>query len=300
VSVEFHTATCGFSIRPATLVDAKAVRMLLPDFRDTAVKFVAVDGQHGLVIGAAAAAGAFRRQPLAGPGIGLHVIEPCRRCGVGTALLQYVERAVLAAGATALYSAQRVALGSDEMQHWRRLGFVPCTSVEEHVLPLAQFEPQLGPLVERLRARGRIPADAQIIPLYKASHADVLQLHLDYMGGDRGDLNRKLRGTGSGAFHPRYSRVLVVGNKTRGCILAHRADKDTAIVDADIVDAGLRGGWANVWLKLEATRGALRLGIKQFRFTTFDHYTDTRSIAAKLGGVTTRTTVLMMRPINQP
>jgi hypothetical protein len=89
----------------------------------------------------------------------------------------------------------------------------------------------------------------------------------------------------------------LVGNKAKGCILAHRADKETAVVDADIVDPGLRGGWANVWLKLEATRGALRLGIKQFRFSTFDHYQDTRSFATKLGGATTRTTVLMMRPL---
>jgi hypothetical protein len=183
------------------------------------------------------------------------------------------------------------------MRQWQRFGFTPCATVEEHVLPLEKFEPRLGPLVERMQRGGRIPADAQIIPLYAAKHAEVLQLHIDYLGGDRDHLIRKLHGAGPGAFHPRYSRVLVMGGKTRGCILAHRADKDTAIVDADIVDRSLRGGWANVWLKLEATRGALRLGIKQFRFMTFDHYTDTRSFAMKLGGVTTRTTQLLMRPL---
>jgi hypothetical protein len=150
-----------------------------------------------------------------------------------------------------------------------------------------------------MQRQGRIPSTARIIPLYQANHPVVLQLHLDHLGGDRGDLYRKLKGSDAGAFHPRYSRVLMVGEAVMGCILAHRRDKDTAVVDADIVDPSLRGGWANVWLKLEATRGALRLGIKQFQFTTFDHYADTRSFAMKLGSVITRATVLMMRAIDQ-
>jgi hypothetical protein len=216
---------------------------------------------------------------------------------VGTELLRRLAGGARAAGAKALYSAKRVELGSEEMRSWQRFEFTTCATVEEHVLPLAQFEPRLGPLVERMRGQGRIPAEAEIIPLYKADPIAVLQLHLAQMGGDRDDLAGRLHGIGAGAFHPRYSRVLLVGNKAKGCILAHRADKETAVVDADIVDPGLRGGWANVWLKLEATRGALRLGIKQFRFSTFDHYQDTRSFATKLGGATTRTTVLMMRPL---
>ena len=59
----------------------------------------------------------------------------------------------------------------------------------------------------------------------------------------------------------------------------------------------LRGGWANVWLKLEATRAHLRLGIKNFEFTSFDHYTDTRSFTKKMGGVTVQTTLLMVKPL---
>jgi hypothetical protein len=271
--------------------------MLLPDFRDADLKLVAVDGRHGLVIGGAAATATFRRKPLTGPGIGIHVIEPCRRNGVGTGLLQHLAGAAQATGAQALYGGKRVELDSEELRRWQRLGFTPCATVEEHLLPLEQFEPRLGPLVERMCRAGRIPADARIIPLYQANPAAVLQLHLDHMGGDRGDLYRKLRGSAPGAFHPRYSRVLIVGEQVRGCILAHRGDKDTAVVDADIVEPGLRGGWANVWLKLEATRGALRLGIKQFQFTTFDQYADTRSFTTKFGGETTRTTLLVMRPL---
>jgi GNAT superfamily N-acetyltransferase len=297
MACEFDISSGGFVIRTAGPADAKAVRMLLPGLAAAAVRLVAVDCRQQLVIGAAAATRDFRRQPHAGPGVAVHVIEPCRRRGVGSRLLSELAAAVQASGATALYAAQRVDLASDDMRGWQALGFTACETVEHHLLPLAQFEPMLAPLVERLHERGRIPATAQIIPLYQADLPGVLQLHLENMGGDRGDLDRKLRGQGVGAFHPRYSRVLLVDGAIKGCILAHRGDKDTAVVDANMVDPSVRGGWANVWLKLEATRGALRLGIKNFEFTTFDHYNDTRSFTSKLGGVTTRTTVLMVRPL---
>ena len=271
--------------------------MLVPELREAAATFVAVEERHRLVIGAAAAARSTRQHPFPGPGVALHVIAPCRRFGVGTALLRHLALAARAAGASVLYAARRVVDGTDEMHGWQRLGFEPCQTVQEHSLPLDGFEPLLAPLLDRLQRHNKIPAPARIIPLYQANLAAVQQLHFDQLGGDRRELYRKLRGIGVGVFHPCYSRVLVVGDKTLGCILAHRQDENTAVVDADIVHPRLRGGWANVWLKLEATRGALRLGIKRFHFTTFDHYNDTRSFANKLRGVVTRTSALMMRPI---
>jgi hypothetical protein len=174
---------------------------------------------------------------------------------------------------------------------------VPVASVEDHDLPTERFEAELGPLFDRMQERGRIPVGASIVPLYEANPAAVLQLHLDQMGGDRGELYRKIRGIGAGAFHPRYSRVILIDGRVKGCILAHRVAADVAAVDANILDPEVRGGWANVWLKLEATRGAIRLGIKTFRFATFDQYTDTRSFTQRLGGETTRVMQLMYRPI---
>ena len=239
MATQFDIAGGKFSIRPAADADAKAVRMLVPELRDVAAAFVAVDHAHGLVIGAAAATRLARRQPLVGPGVAVHVIEPCRGQGIGTALVRQLGTAARRAGAAALYTARRALEGSDEMRGWMTLGFVPCETVREHMLPLDQFEPQLAPLLDRMRERGRIPPAARITPLYQANLPAVLQLHLDHLGGNRGELYRKLRGDGAGAFHPRYSRVLVVGDKTLGCILAHRYDEETAVVDADIVDPSL-------------------------------------------------------------
>jgi hypothetical protein len=195
-----------------------------------------------------------------------------------------------------MYAAKRVELLSDQYHGWERLRFAPCETVEENVLPIARIESRLGPLVDRLRSQGRIPKNARVIPLYQADPAAVLQLHLDNMGGDRGELYRKLRGQGPGAYLPRQSRVLLVDGQVKGCLLAHRASQESIVVDANIVEPALRGGWANAWLKLEAFRGA-PFGVTEFRFTSFDHYADTRSFTKKLGGYTARATVLMMRPL---
>lgn len=295
--VSFNIARAGYSIRAAAPIDTRAIRMLLPEVRDVAQAIVAVDGWHELVVGAAATTRVPRLRPLVGPAVALHVIEPCRRIGIASVMLVELTRAAVAGGAHALYAVKRVEQDSREMQAWKKLGFTECESVREHMLPLDEFEPRLGPILDRMRAQSRIPAGASIIQLYKADLGAVLQLHLDHMGGNRGDLSRKLRSEGPGAFHPRYSRVLVIDGAVKGCILAHRADKETAIVDANILDPSVRGGWANIWLKLAATRGALSLGIKNFQFTTFDLYADTRSFTGKLGGETVRTSVLMYRAL---
>jgi GNAT superfamily N-acetyltransferase len=288
---------CGFTIRSAGSQDATALRMLLPELRNGAEYFVAVEGQQQLAIGAAAMTQTCRTQPITGPGIALEVIEPCRRQGVATRLLTHLENAARQIfAANGLYASKRVAQDSTEMQAWNWLGFKPSETVEEHVLPIAEFESRLGPLIDRMRTKGRIPANARIIPLYQANPARLLQLHLDQMGGDRRELYRKLQSKGPGAFHPRYSRVLLIDDLVKGCVLAHRTARHTARVDANIVEPDLRGGWANIWLKLEASRRALSLGIKEFTFTSFDHYADTRSFTEKLGGATIRRTALMVRP----
>jgi len=294
----FNISDSGFTVRPAEARDSKALRMLLPELRNGGAYCVAVDGRNQLVVGAAAMTASCRTEPVVGPGIGVEVIEPCRRHGIATALLTNLERAATKMfGAGALYAGNRVAQGSMESQAWQWLGFTPADTVETHDLSTEQIEAKLGPLVDRMRARGRIPSNAHISPLYEVNAASVLQLHLDQMGGERGELYRKIQGKGAGAFHPRYSRVLLVDGRVKGCILAHRVAADVAAVDANILDPSVRGGWANVWLKLEATRGAIRLGIKTFRFTTFDHYTDTRSFTQRLGGETTRVMQLMHRPL---
>jgi N-acetylglutamate synthase-like GNAT family acetyltransferase len=295
---QFNIAATGFTVRPARPLDEKACRMLLPELAAVdAHRFVAVERGEGLVIGAAGLTYSQRTQPLVGSGVALHVIPPCRRHGVARALLNTLESLARTQGARALYSAQRVQFDSDSMQGWKRLGFDVFETIEEHELPLAPVLARLAPLVEQARNRGHIPADAQVIPLYAANRPKVLQLHLDHLGGDRATLYQRLLGHGAGAFHPCYSRVLTVGDRVAGCLLAHRHSQYAAMLDANIIAPEYRAGWANALLRLEAIEGAAALGITHFHFTTFDKYADTRAFAANLGATTTRRHALMWRKL---
>jgi GNAT superfamily N-acetyltransferase len=297
-AIDSMSAGLDFLIRDAATEDAKAVRMLLPTFTE-AMEYcaVAVSGNPPRVVAAGGITRSMRPKPLVGPGLALHVIKTHRSRGIARALVARLAARAAERGAQAVYAAQRVDQDSDEFRAWRALGFSPCESVIHHELPLEEFESQLAPLLERMQRRGKIPANARIVPLYEADVAEVVRLHIAEMGGDAVSLAKRLRGEVPESFTPRYSRVLLVGDRVVGFILGHRMANGVVHVDANVLAPEVRGGWANVWLKLEATRGALEWGIKKFVFSTFDHYKDTRSFTDKLRGVTVRTTVLMHRPL---
>jgi hypothetical protein len=295
------SADLSYSIREAVAEDAKAVRMLLPrpaEAMDSCV--VAVSGSPPRVVAAGGITISQRLEPLIGPGIALHVIVTHRRRGIARGLLEQLTARAIERSAQAVYAVQKVDVNSEGFRAWSALGFSPCEKVIHHELPLEEFELQLAPLLKRMQQRGKIPTSARIIPLYEANAADVIELHLKEMGGDYASLAMRIRGEVPDSFSARYSRVLLVDDHVVGFILGHRVSVDTVHVDANVLSPEVRGGWANVLLKLEATRGALKWGIKKFEFTTFDHYVDTRSFTEKLRGVTVRTTALMYRPLLAP
>lgn len=297
--VTFDIAGGAFDVRRADpSLDAKAVRMLLPEMPDDAIAFVATDHAHGLVIGAAASTRAMRRTGNPGPGVAVHVIPPCRRQRVGSALVIELVTDAARRGARVLYAAKRVEMPSDDLLGWQWLGFQPLETVEEHELEIASVETTLGPLVDRLRRDGRIPAAAQVVPLYAVDADAVVRLHLKNLGGDAESLRRRVLGQAPDSFNPRYSLVLTLGGGPVGCLLGHRASRRAFVIDAVVVEPALRNGWANLLLKYEAATRVKPLGATHIRFTSFDHYTDTRSFTRKLGGVTTKRLALMHRPID--
>lgn len=287
-----------FSTRVALSKDAKAVRMLLSAATDAFNYILVVESdQPQRIIAAGALTHSERPKPLRGPGVTLQVIEPFRGRGIGKDLLKRLAARAGQHGAGAVYATQKVDAESEAMRAWTAFGFSPCETVEHHELPLDQFEPQLAPLYDRMCQKGKIPLSAQIIPLFDANISEVLRLHLATLGGDPTTISQKLRGEVQGSFMPRLSRVLVIDDQVAGFILAHRASREIAYVDANVVAPEVRGSWANVWLKLEATREAMRWGINQFVFTSFDHYKDTRSFTERMRGVTVRKLILMYLPL---
>lgn len=287
-----------FSTRVALDTDARAVRMLFSTSTDIfAHVLVAESGEPLRVVGAGGITKSRRPKPLPGPGITLHVIPPARGKGIARSLVSQLAAYAASSRAQALYAMQKVDATSDAMRAWSALGFRVCETVEHHDLLVDQFEPQLVPLYERLRSRGKIPSNARIIPLYDADLDQIIQLHLAILGGNSNSLGERLRGQAPGSFAPRHSRVLLLGDRVAGFILAHRVSQEVMYVDANVLAPDVRGNWANVWLKLEATRGAIESGIKKLVFTTFDHYRDTRSFTDKLQGTTVWKSVLMYHPL---
>ena len=269
--------------------------MLLPQVRDAAVRLVAVAAEK--VVAAASVTNSLRAKSPIGPGVSVHVIPPYRRRGIGSSLLRSLADHCLAADSKceAFYATQKVEAGTAAAQGWRWLGFEPLETVVYHELPLSVIEKKLAPMYDWMVSKGGIPQEAEIIPLCDADRPAVARLHTEVLGGDYATLLRLMQGTGIGAYHPVYSRILLVGGKVKGCILAHRESKESAVVDANLLDPSVRGGWANLWLKLEATRGAAALGIERFTYSTFDHYTDTRVFSEMLGGKEVRRMLLMHR-----
>lgn len=290
----------GYAIRPAHRADAKAFRMLLPTVGEAAVRLVAISEADNRVVGAAAITQSIRSKPPIGPGIDLHVIPTWRQRGIGSALLKLLKHKAASSPAEAFYAMQKVEAGTDEERSWRWLGFEPLETVVYHELPLGAIESRLTPLYDWMRAKDGVPEDAKIVALCDSDRGAVADLHVATLGGSRRVLLSRMRGEGLGAYHPLYSRVLLVGGKVKGCILAHRESKAVAVVDANILDPDVRGGWANLWLKLEATRGAIGLGIERFVYSTFDHYADTRAFSQMLGGVETRRMLLMHYLLDGP
>jgi hypothetical protein len=297
---EFMTETAGFLTRVASPADRKAVQMLLASPLAPFRELLVTENAAGQVVAAAGVTHSRRTTPSIGPGVSVHVIAPDRRKGLARALVERVVASPCVAGDEALYVTHKVKVGSEEYAEWRRLGFDVCETVEHHEMPLDEFETQLAPLLDRLRNRGRVPASARIVPLYDVDLQAVQRLHLDVLGSDPETLAKRLRGEAPDSFSARYSKVLLIDDRVVGFILASRAARDAARVDANVLDPSVRNSWANVWLKLEATRGALRLGITKFVFTSFDHYTDTRSVTRRLGGITVETTALLWRPLAKP
>ena len=176
--------------------------------------------------------------------------------GVATALLAKVESAPRERSVPPRFTQQnawrRKAANCEDGNGWalRRLKLSRSTH-----LRLSTSKPKLGPLIERMRTKGRIPPMLGLSRSMKQMRPPYCKCILTRWAASAASCIGRF-GDEGWPLSPRYSCVLLVGDRVKGCILAHRVAADVAAVDANILDPSVRGGWANVWLKLEATRGA--------------------------------------------
>jgi hypothetical protein len=67
-------------------------------------------------------------------------------------------------------------------------------------------------------------------------------------------------------------------------MLGSPVSADVGLVEVNVVHPMLRGGWANLWLKLEGTREARDEGYKAFLYETHEQHVDTVGLTRRLEG----------------
>ena len=244
---------------------------------------VATDGD-GLIVGAAALSARPRADPVSGLRVALHVIPPRRGRGLGRALSEACADVARGAGAEALYAWGPVDPAAGEP--WRRLGFGHSCTVRESRVSLAAALNYLTPFYERVVAEGWIPPDARLVPLDRADAREVARLHVAQLGGELESLVRRISGNVPPPYHPAMSPVILVNGRVMAFSLALPLPGGIALAESTVVDPSLRGGWANLWLKIAGATESLRLGLHTLLYYTYDRHTDTRKLGRQVGGVT--------------
>ncbi len=296
--------TSGFRLRRADeLRDWRALRMLLPDAIHHGCgcdAFVAVSEESpDFLIGAIAVTPLMQIQPRLGPRVAPHVIPPWRRRGVGKALVDVAAHLATARKAEALYAWNKVSLDSNAAIAWRALGFDHAIESSLTYIDADRTIETLQPLFDWLKKGGHIPSEARMASLQDVDPDQVVELVTTCLAGAGAEvaLKQRLIGQHPKPLEPVLSKVLLYRDRVVGAMLARPFNENVGLVEVNVLHPLLRYGWANVWLKLETTRGARDAGYSKFLYETNEQHVDTMRLTSRLGGeVVTRVELYRLIP----
>jgi GNAT superfamily N-acetyltransferase len=277
--------------------------MLLPEATGASRKsliWVAVeDASPQRVIGAASLGLDRRPETRRGWQVDARVIAPLRRRGIGRKLIEHVCSHAAAHTLTCVFAREWVEPASETAAALRAMGFQPAQQRHEFFGDLRLARERLSPLYAQVCEAGWIPPGAQIVPLKEADANEVLHLHLQYLGGDRRLIRPLLTGQAPDAYHPTYSRVLMLDGRAVGFTLG-RVSGNVCEIDANVLHPSVRMGWANLLLKMEATDVLLRDGIDTIHYFTLQQHSDTQRVSRQVGARLVQTLVQMRRDLESP
>ena len=283
-------------IRPPTAAERRACRMLLPRATGSGQRSrlcVAVEGENPRVVGAVAIGMDRRVETRRAWQVDVRVIAPCRGRGIGRALVEHAVAQARAHGVPALNGWEWVEPESERARAWAKFGFSPAQRKLEYEADIAAASAAIRHLYDQVIADGWIPPTARIVSLAEADASAVAALHVQYLGGSRRLLLPLLEGTAPDAFHPKYSRVMLLDGRVVGASLGRIGADGVCEVDAHVLHPSVRMGWANLWLKIEAGERLLEDGIRTMRYFSLEQHTDTRRISKQAGCRLVRTLVQM-------
>lgn len=284
------------AIRPADRGDLRACRVLLPQTKATSAsaEFVVAADEAGRVVGAASLAWDAVLRELKGWEVDVHVIPPVRGAGVGRALVSAAIERAREKGIARVHAREWVETGSAGMRFWERCGFRPAQAKQEFEATLQDILEGMAGLVEGLKSRGRVPAEARVVPLMDADARAVAALHVAELGGTIETVLPLVDGSGAHPYDRRYSFVLTLGGQVIGFTLGRReAARRLFVFDANVILPHWRKGWASPLLRYEAGKQVLASGVDTVRYYALDGATDTLNAHRRVRAKLVRTAVCM-------
>ena len=199
-------------------------------------------------------------------GMGVHVLEPYRRQGIGSHLYQRICAEAERTGALALATLHGPADGTEGERFLAAKGFRLVDHLTTFEADTRKAHHLLLPQRERLSSRRKIPSSARLVSLSEAPLGQVARMHADHVGPTLYSAGLQLDEQGVREAAVNSSVVLMVADRVIGLLLVLREGR-AAVADSQIVAPGYRGGWANVVLLTAALQGMLEGGISHCRFT---------------------------------
>lgn len=287
-----HTNTAELEIRRAQPAELARVRRLAPDLYKAGSApdrvIVAVRSAASELIGIAAIAWRNWGQPPGFP-VYVHVTDEWRCKGVGRALVSAAARECRS-DIDRFYGWSSVDEPSAAWLFARAVGFHVHRRTLHFEADVLTFYSMVNSIHERLSKHARIPPAAKIVTLASVPPAPVARLLSETFGTPYERVLANVEGKGPGAHDAERSVVLIVNGEVQGALLYRWAD-GTPEIDANVVAAHLRGGWANVVLLRHATQNGLAAGARRFRFLCDDTIADTVNLARRANARVIRTAI---------
>lgn len=284
----------------------RAARRLLPEAftAHTAPDqvFGAFGGHSSQLLGAAALTWRYWGSP---PGFPVLIRVPETACAhaIARALLQ---RAVQACrqDTAHLHAWRELEEGCDEASFLEGLGFGVNRRVLHFDADLLEFKQTLDAVYRRVAQRGRLPDQAQVIPLRQAPRAPVARLVSEALGSRYEAVYATLQ-HGDASCDLDLSVVLLTDGTVSGAMMGRWRGQDVE-VDAAALAPDLRRGWAYAALLERGVHAAVAAGARRFRFRCDEKVKETvnlvRRAKARRNGVTVEYTLPLDRvaPVAAP
>lgn len=272
--------TAPFTIRPATDLDRRrlAASVTAASMPPDAEIFVAAENELLIGVGVLCFKPNRTFPDHAEPFV--HVGERYRRNGIGRELLHRLTIAARQAGASQLQIG-RMDQSSPGFRFALACGFQAKTPTTTYEAPMESYIQAYTPVYQRIVDRGRMPANARMIPLAQANKEAVCRLLIDYLGFPAQGTAERLRGTEQG-FSQTISRVALLDQKIVGVILATYHGIMGAI-EGTVVLPEHRRTWVASALKYHIMNALIAQNVKWVQFSANDsQHRDTANFGRRL------------------